>query len=204
MRIQAKALWVKLNPDRADEFKCSDTYLRNFFKAHAIVTRRASTSAPKLAEDPEKMRTIFLCRIAFIAQKKNVAPSLIFYADESGVFLMPNKATTLDFKGIKNVPVAFSRAFFYCLFIFIYLILAKSCRGQASDHGDDLCHAHRGDASSAAHLRGRKQGARLPRQLQVRCDHHDDVHRQPLGKRRVDAGVSRAHRDAPQRADRRR
>ena len=40
MRIQAKALWVKLNPDRADEFECSDNFLRNFFKAHAIVTRR--------------------------------------------------------------------------------------------------------------------------------------------------------------------
>lgn len=117
MRIHAKALWVKLNPDRADEFECSDNFLRNFFKAHAIVTRRVTTSAPKLAEDPEKMRAIFLCRIAFIAQKKNVAPSVIFYADESGVFLMPNKATTLDFKGVKNVPVAFSRA------LFIYFIL---------------------------------------------------------------------------------
>jgi len=111
--MQAKALWAKLYPDRADDFECSDNFLRNFFRAHNIVPRRATTSAPKLSQEPETMRSIFLSRVAYTVQKKHVPRLLVFLCDETGMLLMPHQPTTLDFMGAKNVPVAFSRAWFF-------------------------------------------------------------------------------------------
>jgi hypothetical protein len=51
---------------------------------------------------------IFLARLAFVVQRKNVPRPLVFCADETGMHLAPAPGTTLEEKGAKNVEVAFA------------------------------------------------------------------------------------------------
>ena len=88
----------------------SRRYLDSFFERFSIVRRRRTTSAPKLPAGVtlEHIRKIYLARLAYVAQRKNVPRSLVFCADETGMHLAPAPSTTLDEKGAKNVEVAFA------------------------------------------------------------------------------------------------
>ena len=108
MRAKFMQLLGKLAP--TSKHVMSRRYLDSFFKRYCIVQRRRTTSAPKLPAGVtlELIRKIFLARIAFVVQRKNVLRSLVFCADETGMHLTPAPSTTLDVKGAKNVEVAFA------------------------------------------------------------------------------------------------
>jgi hypothetical protein len=134
--------------------------------------RRATTSAPKLPEGVTKdeLREIYLARLASLVRTQLIPGYLVVFADETNLFLVPSRDTTLEVKGAKNVQILGHGALLSVLF---YFLLTPFFRRQAAGHGHDRRELAGRRSPGPDHFRGPDRGRGARKRIGL---HRQDLH----------------------------
>lgn len=80
---------------------CSDDLLRTLEGDLNVTRRRATTAKRGLVHDDERMRDLFLSRVAFVCDEHAIPPQLVFHMDETGTALLPISKKNTRNQGFK-------------------------------------------------------------------------------------------------------
>jgi hypothetical protein len=107
LKVRIQALVREYSPKAAETFKASENFMRGLLSDLDIVHRRATTSAPKIPDGVSKdeLREIYLARLAHIVRSYQIPSYMAIFADETNLFLVPSRNTTLEAKGAKYVQI---------------------------------------------------------------------------------------------------
>ncbi|THU80666.1 hypothetical protein K435DRAFT_600201, partial [Dendrothele bispora CBS 962.96] len=87
-------------------FKCSESYVRDFFQAIMNWAPRAETrAAAKLPDDADDICERSFMRNVYAMKWYNIPPELVINGDQMGIYVIPNSSRTFHTKGDKQVDI---------------------------------------------------------------------------------------------------